>query len=389
MKIVIWTGPAWETWGPESLLTGIGGSEAAAIHLSAELAALGHEVEVLGQVTPCTYRGVTYTGIGQRPVSSTDNLADFLSSLPERVDCDVFVSSRQPQVLALLGDRLRARRKVLWMHDVHCGPDPGDLVGQYDEVFCLSRWALETMKKHYPRVPPNKFWQTRNGVDSSLYFDVEGPKKTGCRVVYSSSPDRGLDKLLDYWPTIRDMQGDAELHVYYGFDTWVKVAKRRGDMLGLMKIDIIRRRLDALSDQGVVWHGRAGQQMVARAYMNAAMWLYPTEFCETSCITAMEAQSAGCDVVCTRLAALGETVFAETGRYVEPPNSTRVYREAFLAQVAEAVRDWGDRPNGRRCPGMSARGRRARELSREAFPWKGVAMEWAIHFALGLDGKPR
>ena len=52
MKIVIWTGASWEKWGPGSLQTGTGGSEAAAVYLSRELARLGHEVRLRRHVGP-------------------------------------------------------------------------------------------------------------------------------------------------------------------------------------------------------------------------------------------------------------------------------------------------------------------------------------------------
>ena len=49
MKIVIWTGAAWEPWGPPSVIGGIGGSETAAVHMARELANRGHEVVMFGE----------------------------------------------------------------------------------------------------------------------------------------------------------------------------------------------------------------------------------------------------------------------------------------------------------------------------------------------------
>jgi glycosyltransferase involved in cell wall biosynthesis len=268
---------------------------------------------------------------------------------------------------------------------VHAGPDPGNLVGDYDDVFCLSRWAADTFRKFYPGAGEEKIFLTRNGIDPSLFYGEEPVKEgydgsqrvqvQGPLVVYSSSPDRGLDKLLDYWPEIRRMRPDARLRVFYGFGTWEKMAERRRDRVAQLQVSIMRSRLSAMVDQGVTFCGRHGQVVLADQYMRAAFWLYPTDFRETSCITAMEAQAAGCDVVATRLAALPETVFGETGHLVEPPNQLRRYREEFLGLVEEIFK------KDRDASGMTECGRRVRELARERFPWSGVARQWSDHFA--------
>lgn len=59
-----------------------------AVYLSRELARLGHEVEVAGQVTPCVDQGVRYVDYlgylrGDPPVTPA-----------RKLECDVFVSSR-------------------------------------------------------------------------------------------------------------------------------------------------------------------------------------------------------------------------------------------------------------------------------------------------------
>lgn len=185
MKIVIWTGPAWETWGPQSLKTGIGGSETAAIHMSAELARWGHEVSVIGQVTPCEWEGVRF--------------CDYRLFGPGTIGCDVFVASRYLDTIHKL--KPDAKLTALWCHDIHVGDDYQGLMRQYDMVLCLSTWSRKVLSTYYNDVPRDKFILTRNGIDTRLF--LREPKKTRCKAIYSSSPDRGLDHLLNYWPRIR------------------------------------------------------------------------------------------------------------------------------------------------------------------------------------------
>jgi glycosyltransferase involved in cell wall biosynthesis len=375
MKIVIWTGPAWETWGEDSLLTGIGGSEAAATYLSRELAMLGHEIEVVGQVRPSearhgsgTVRFVDFREYAEYSPSPGPSAYQVIRT-GRRMECDVFVSSRY--LTAASSVRPDCRLRVLWMHDVHAGPDRYRHMDDYDVVFCLSEWALDIARRFYPHVPADKFVRTRNGIPVELYRPE--PVKEGWKVVYSSSADRGLDRLLDFWPEVRRLRDDAELHVYYGFDTWEKMALLYRDDVEISKIQIFRTRLAGMAGQGVTLHGRVGQPELARAWLGASAWLYPTDFCETSCITAMEAQAAGAYCACSRLAALPET--ARFAQLVDPPNTRAGYRKEFLRVVGTFTHFPHLHPID-----LKQAAREGREWALRELGWDGVAMQWDALF---------
>jgi glycosyltransferase involved in cell wall biosynthesis len=65
-----------------------------------------------------------------------------------------------------------------------------------------------------------------------------------------------------------------------------------------------------VNSKGVVQHGRVNQVELAEAFQRSSIWLYPTYFTETYCITAVEAQLGGAIPITNRLAALAETVRA-------------------------------------------------------------------------------
>jgi protein O-GlcNAc transferase len=377
MKIVIWTGPAWETWGADSLLTGIGGSEAAACYLSRELALLGHEVEVAGMVraSKTQYGSGVVRFVDFREYEEYALVSCSAAPVREgrKMECDVFVSSRY--LTAAQAVRPDCRMKILWMHDVHAGPDRHRLLDGYDAVFCLSRWALDLVRRFYPHVSPDKFVQTRNGIPLDLYRPE--PVKEGWKVVYSSSADRGLDRLLDFWPEVRKIRDDAELHVYYGFDTWEWMALHNCDDVAMAQIQVFRTRLANMAEQGVVLHGRVGQPELAAAWLGASAWLYPTNFSETSCITAMEAQSAGAYCVCSRLAALPET--ARYAQLVDPPNTREGYREQFLRVVGAFARIPYLHPSD-----LKTAAREGREWALRELGWDGVARQWDEFFCSRL-----
>lgn len=359
-KIVFWLGPSPEPWSPLTALeTGIGGSETAAIHMSRELALMEHEVVVYARVpTPCSDvvgvnpGDVVHPKYGNQPKYGNVVLWNsYMEFEPGEVECDLFISSRQPEARRQLAPK--CSQAWLWMHDLHCGSDWDNAISDYDKVLCLSSWARERFLLYYPAVDPSKVVQTSNGLDLTRF---QGRKSEGLRpeagfqhritpagsgfplrVTWSSSPDRGLDRLLDFWPKIYERYGaGSTLHVYYGFDTWKKMATIHGQLGNLNRIKLFEDRLASMSCQGVVFHGRRGQQEIADSYLRSQLWLYPTSFEEVSCITAMEAQAAGCKIVCTRCGALPET--APGAWLVDPTMNEEVYKRKFLEAVHEALR---------------------------------------------------
>jgi glycosyltransferase involved in cell wall biosynthesis len=394
-KIVFWLGPAVETWDPLTALdTGIGGSETAAIHMTRQLSLLGHNIKIYADVG-CMFARTIDADVGKFPHKL--GLVEWFSYKefkPGEVECDLFISSRQPEARRKL--QPKCKQAWLWMHDLHCGPDWDNVIGtDYDKVLCLSRWARERFLDYYPGVDPSKVMQTSNGLDSKRFvgwderssnpassYDgrcwapwpgeqhlphlVDGklvPRPL--RVTWSSSPDRGLDRLLDLWPLIHSrIDSTASLHVYYGFETWRALAERHGLVGDLKRISLLEARLAAMSNQGVVFHGRRGQQEIADSYMQSQLWLYPTTFEEVSCITAMEAKAAGCKIVATRCGALPETV--PGAWFVDLPVNGRAYEDRFLESVRSALQDDS-------------------VMVMSAPAWSVVAAQWSVWFPVAFE----
>lgn len=108
----------------------------------------------------------------------------------------------------------------------------------------------------------------------------------------------------------------------------------------------LERKLAAT--EGVTVHGWVGQDRLAREYQAADVLLYPAItptgefFPETSCISVMEAQAAGCFPITSDHGALRET----------NARGTQVSAETFEADAMRVLEAFWDRPltkqNGRR-----------------------------------------
>lgn len=338
---------AGEEWTPHTIdIRGMGGSETAVVQMTKRLVSLGNRVRVYvgcGKYGEGIYDGVEYL--------TTDKFHD--------IKCDVLVVSRWSPALSP-SLNVEASLRLLWTHDVVPHGLTPDLALRADKILVLSKWHRDNVIACFPFVSPDQVHVTRNGIDLSRFEKevVRDPTKA----VYSSSPDRGLECLLDVWPEIRSRVPGASLDVFYGFANWEKVASHSPDQKALM--EKIRTKLSSLSGMGVTNHDRVNQQTLSKHFLESGVWTYPTWFAETSCITAMEAQAAGLRIVTSPIAALNETV-SNRGTMIPGDWLSQEYRRLFVDAVVDAMTRPGDDDR-----------RSLRAYAREAFSWDDVARDW-------------
>jgi glycosyltransferase involved in cell wall biosynthesis len=313
--IAIYTGPGLP-WSPLDIEhKGLGGSETAAVRLAEKLSEIGWVVTVYGETEDCCWRDVIFR-----------HWRVFDPMEPRQA----VIASRMPEIL----DRpIRARHKLLWLHDTDCDdrltPKRAE---QLDYVLTLSRWHTRHVARKYPFIR-HKLVQTRNGL-SHDYFDGEQPERAQ-RVVFTSSPDRGLDVLLELWPRIRKKAPNAELAFACSpfYDQVADVNPYIAEH---------RARIRELEQQpGVERLGHLTQPEVAQLLRSSMVWAHPSwstptdaPFHETSCIAAMEAQAAGCVAVASNWGALSETV--RIGRLIDGP-AKKKWRDAFVRELVDAL----------------------------------------------------
>lgn len=297
LEIVFYTGQAWEDWTPLKVEEeGMGGSETMCVDLAKRLAAMGHAVRVYGQPDEeGMFDGVQYL--------HHDRWGD--------VKGDVLVASRTTEAV----DSCSFRLKLLWIHDVHCGDAlTRARILRFDRVLALSEWHKGFLCDTYPMLDPERVFVTRNGIDLKAFSPevLQTEEKVfverNCtRAIYSSSPDRGLRLALKLWPRIRELVPGAEFHIFYGFEGWEKSCDMFPGHPELCRAALEETK--GLLDQlGVFSWGRVPPKQLAKEFLRSGVWYYPTWFSETSCITAMQAQAAGCFPVTTGISALTETV---------------------------------------------------------------------------------
>jgi glycosyltransferase involved in cell wall biosynthesis len=322
-KVAIYTGPAWEKWDWETVEAGMAGSESWAVYIAEEFARLGWDVTIYGYLGDTsdtkTHNGVRYVNF----IELKQNLQyDFL---------DILISSRSVDPLRI--DGINSIKTFVMIHDVWLSPDQNfDLMSwRVNKFFYLSPWHKKFLLSHHNKMPADKMHQTSNGVAPYYWTTMDHHKCNWS--VYSSSPDRGLYQLLQMIPTIKQDIKDFELHICYGFYNWESAARQRNDNVSIELIDKIRQLLD---QPGVVFHDRIPKEELYYLQSLSKIWLYPTWFCESFCISAIENRLTKNAIVTTGLAGLERT--AGAGAYLLPPtglNRDIPYPESYTKKFIE------------------------------------------------------
>jgi len=364
LDIVIYVGWGPEPWNPiTAKQVGIGGSETMAMNMANRLAVRGHKVRLYGD---CQGKEGKFDGV------------DYFHFEKFRdVECDVLITSRRPNVV---DDefRVKAKATICWVHDIGCGSALTHARAlRVDRFLCLSQWHKGFFLDAHKCVHPDQVIVTRNAIDLSRFDEKThgGPvARNPHRAVYGSSPDRGMEVAVKVWPEVRKRIPDAELHVFYGFQTWEVSARSANDRGQIELIERLKRTLAEAQGHGVHFHGRVDQVALAKEFLSSGVWAYPTWFTETSCITAMEAQAAGLHIVTSPIAALNETV-ADRGLLIPGDWLSSDYQAKFADGVVAAM-SRGQDPEFRSSQ---------QKYAREHFGWDSLADEWDLMLYRVLD----
>jgi glycosyltransferase involved in cell wall biosynthesis len=348
--------------------TGIAGSQEALIAMAAALQQLGHTVRVFNSCGTAAgeYDGVVYED--QR-------------AFGRRSPADLVVVWRWPWLVKPVP---RDVPVYLWLEDMVDQRSVAAAAHRYRKIIVLSRFH----RQHYHALPEEKFFYSRNGIHPG-HFDQD-VERDPYKVVYGSSYDRGLVQLLAAWPRVQAAVPEAHLTIFYGFQSaqersFQLIRRHLRSYLNRNPVSfwLYRRSLEARMRRANALHlGRIGHLEVARQFLSAGIWAYPTAFPETSCISAMKAQAAGAVPVVIPSGAVDETVAfgcktsTSANDYPDrqlPPTVYDEWEELLISNLRDPVKLEPLRAQ------MAA-------AVRQRFAWEAVAREWATDFTRVLAG---
>ncbi|RIL00057.1 MAG: hypothetical protein DCC75_14070, partial [Proteobacteria bacterium] len=180
--------------------------------------------------------------------------------------------------------------------------------------------------------PLEKAFVIKNGVHLPYFEGQE--QRNRKRLIFSSSPYRGLQFTPEIFGEIRRRHQDAELHVFSGLNIYDTQESFKGPLQS--EYEKVAAQLREIP--GCTVHGNITQKQLAREFMRSAVFFYPCAFPETSCISALEAQAAGCVCVTSAIAALPETV-GDTGILVQGEPGSQEFTSACVNALDRVLSD--------------------------------------------------
>lgn len=325
---------------------GVGGSEAALIQLTRELARMGHVVDVYND---CSKTG-NFNGV------NWNHLSDFS---PDDY-CDVFVLFRNAHPAL---HTVFAKTKIFFSCDQYTnGNWLVDVFPYVDGIIAISEFHKKYMVEK-KGADPDKIHVIDLGVSSTDY--TSNVEKIKNRLIFCSVPERGLRYMPEAFNKIRTQVPDATLVVTSDYTLWGAKALNEG----------FKNELAGYS--GVTFLGKVPRTELVRLQNEAEVMAYPCNYDENFCISAAECMAAGVVPVTTRQGALPTTV-GDCGVIISKVETDDGFVSEFVREVVSLLKDRV------RIEELSKKGR---VRASKDFYWDKLAVKYVELFNKLLEGK--
>lgn len=297
--LVIHTGnPNIGIWDPKKVYINASGSEIMAINLAVYLTSIGWGVYIFGNIMDHTY---DYQCIIDNVTFKSN---EYYDNFMKMYYIDVLLVSRYTDYTVYYPN---INSVYLWVHDTDiAGTSLQTHPTKFKGLICVSDWHARLIKQLYNF--PNHYMHTiENAIDMTTFSTAT---KILYRFIYTSCSTRGLDTLLEMFPKVVEKYPSATLHIFI---------KNKSEY-------------NSYESKNVLLYDRVDQKTLHKEICKSDVWLYPTHFKETFCITALEMQAGRVLCVSTKLAAL-ETTIGSRGVLVDGNITNKEVQQQMLEKM--------------------------------------------------------
>lgn len=343
--------------------SGLGGSESAGYYMAKELVKLGHKVTLFtSSQKNGSWEGVTYQFHGNQ--TQTCPMGEIFHSAMN-VPYDVVICQRHP--MAFYGS-YNSKLNIWWLHDLALHRSSQMVMPNLisvDKIITVSEFHKNQVSEVYG-VDKEHILASTNGVDYNNFRGLQKGKehRKPNSLIFYARPERGLENLVKEGGIMEKLH-DCHLHVC-GYENTTQQMAQYYKMLF--------QRCDMLPN--VTRHGELGKRKLAKLTNKCMAYVYPTNFEDTSCIAAIEANACGTPFIGFENAALPETI-GNDGSVLLPLRDGEVYIDAFCDAIKNVV----------------AGGEAWKILNKKAVAkkqgWATAAAQWSEFFEDALKKKSR
>ncbi len=254
---------------------------------------------------------------------------------------------------------------VLWMHhfvnqEESKNLGSKDFVDKLDWIVFNSNWNFEKYVYQY-KIPENKSVVIKNAIEEIDF--VEKPKNK-INLIYHTTPWRGLANLLNIFKKLN--LEDVELNVCSSVTIY---GEKFNNVLGKEYEKLFE---ECKNTKNVNYLGYIENNKVLELLKKMHIFAYPSIWHETSCVSAIEAMAAGCEVVTTNLAALYETC-APFGTFVNFDRNIQNLEKRYAKILINSIKNYWSEKNQYKLKLQN-------ETINSTYSWKVRSLEWENFF---------
>lgn len=258
-----------------------------------------------------------------------------------------------------------SRKKIYVLHDLPQDPEVQHLKDggwqNYDKLAFVSHWQQE-MYNLYLGVPYSAGVVLRNAIEPIEKHEKPNPKEK-IKLIYFSTPHRGLDLLYAAFSQLAKEYDNVELNVFSSFQLygWPQ------------RDEPFKQLFDKLREHPKInYHKSVSNDRIREELKNSHIFAYPSTWKETSCLCLIEAMSAGCLCLHSSLAALSETSMGLTSMYVYNDNPQQ-HANQFYLELKNAVEL---HRNNNTYKMIRQQCENTKSLADYQYSWKNRKLEW-------------
>ena len=303
-----------------------------------------------------------------RPVSFNDSFGGsenqmrlLLNSLPDEnfKDINLILNNANHDLID------KSKINILWMHHFVNQKEVQNLssmdyINKLDWIVYNSSWNLEKHIYQF-KVPQSKCVVIKNAIEK---IDFEQKPKDKINLIYHTTPWRGLVQLLKVFKNLNLEK--VELNVCSSTKIY---GKKFDDTLGKNYEGLFN---ECKSTKNVNYLGFLDNKKTIALLKKMHIFSYPSIWHETSCIAAIEAMAAGCEVVTTNLGALYETC-STFGTFVNFDKNFDNLEKKYAKILLNSIKNFWSEENQNKL-----------KLQREAinlrYSWNARSIEWKNFF---------
>jgi glycosyltransferase involved in cell wall biosynthesis len=243
---------------------------------------------------------------------------------PKYLDKFQFIPSRVRQ---LYDDRIR----VYWLHDL-----PGDTEtshlrdvnsrNRFHKIVYCGQWQMNAYQMQLGIPQTQQFCVIDTAIDPMPKIEKPDPKKE-IRLIYTSTPQRGLEILVPVFIELAKKYDNIVLDVFSSF----KIYGWEGGDNGFDALFDICKKHPKIN-----YHGYATNQEVREHVQKAHIFAYPSIWMECNSRSLIEAMSAGCVCVHPNFAGLVDTSGGVTLQY-QWDQDKNVHANMFYAILDDTI----------------------------------------------------